>query len=197
MTAAGRRQRLFFALAPPHDVAEDIARDARTLCAGLRPPPRRVVASGHLHLTLRFLGQVDAATRAKLETMAKETVAALPPPRVELGGPLLLPSPARPTVLAFAVKATAALKRLAARLEAIATGAGLGPEPRPFHPHITIARLRRRPAPWPLPPVGSRRQFQSEALVLFQSRSDPAGVRYDPCALLPFADSKHPCFLTE
>lgn len=187
MTAGGQQERLFFALAPSADVAEDIARDGRTLCAGLQPAPRRVISAEHLHLTVRFLGRVDTDTRVKLETMAAETVATLPAPWVELGGPVLLPSPARPRVLAFAAKATATLKRLAASLEGIATDAGLPPERRRFHPHITIARLRRRPAPWPPPAVGSRRRFRSDALVLFQSRSDPAGVSYEPRALLPFA----------
>lgn len=187
MTAGGRQERLFFALAPSPDLAEAIAGDALALCAALRPEPRRMISAEDLHLTLRFLGWVDTDTRARLETMAAQTVATLPAPWVELGGPILLPSPARPRVLAFAAKATAALKRLAASLEEIATDAGVPPERRRFHPHITVARLRRRPAPWPPAAVVSRRRFRSDALVLFRSRSDPAGVSYEPCARLPFA----------
>lgn len=138
-------QRWFFALWP-----DPAARDALAAArAGLIPPGARPTHPLDLHLTLRFLGELDdtglASAEAAAGGVASGAVAVL---LDRLGhfarSRVLWAGPSRPDP---------SLLALADQLEAGLQGAGLPPEPRPFRPHVTLARkVNRRPgpeSPWP------------------------------------------------
>jgi len=114
-----------------------------TLAAGLEPlatgiPGARWVAPRNLHLTLRFIGEVEDGIAEDIH-LALATIASP-------GFALTLETLGtfghrRPHTLWLGVAREAALERLQGKVEAAAVRAGCLPEPRKFTPHVTLARL--------------------------------------------------------
>jgi 2'-5' RNA ligase len=95
-----------------------------------------------MHLTLRFLGDVD-------ETMAEDVIAAVsagaravPGFTVATGSLGAFPSPRRPRVLWMGVEPVEELYELHEGVERELSGIGFPRERRRFHPHITLGRVR-------------------------------------------------------
>jgi RNA 2',3'-cyclic 3'-phosphodiesterase len=128
--------RLFVALALPDAVAEDLAR----LQAGV--PGARWSTRDQLHLTLRFIGEVDGRDAAATD----DTLAAIEAPRFELalkgagefGGK-------NPHALWAGVRDPEPVKFLSRKIETALQRIGLPAEERKFVPHVTLARLRASP----------------------------------------------------
>jgi 2'-5' RNA ligase len=142
------RQRLFLALWPGAAVRRALAvrRDRIAWPHGAAP-----VADGRLHLTLHFLGDVDATTVPGLRAALD-----VPVPRFELVLDRAVAWPGGLAVLQ-ASRAPAPLAALHGALAAALRAAGLPVESREFRPHVTLARRAvgaelAAPAPlcWPV-----------------------------------------------
>lgn len=177
-------QRLFIAL--PVSTAQRAWLVARRREAAARPLGRRVrwVEEHNLHLTLRFLGDTPGTARDELRTALARTAEASAAPLLQLTAPLLLPSMARPRVVAVGVAPAAPLRELAALLDAELAAYGWAARTRPLVPHVTLARPGRGrphpalrhllPARWPEPPP----QDHAPALQLISSTLTPQGPLY-------------------
>jgi 2'-5' RNA ligase len=126
------RPRWFFALWP-NAAARTALADA---CAGLALAGARPTHPRDLHLTLRFLGELDDTALANAEAAAGRVRAECVPVVLDHLGHfarsrVLWAGPSRPDP---------ALTALADQLEAALCAAGLPPETRPFRPHVTLAR---------------------------------------------------------
>lgn len=158
-------QRLFFALWPDDAVRREIG-----AIAGCLPRQAgRLVARENFHITLLFLGPMDAERRACAERAADSVaghafVLALDQigwwrgPRVVWIGAPVVPD---------------ALAALAGNLYAGVSGCGIALDKRPFHAHVTIARKARR-AVRADPPDPVAWQVRSFSLVESVTRSDGA-----------------------
>ena len=113
------------------------------LAAGLEPlatgiPGARWVAARNLHITLRFIGEVEDGlaedVHLSLATIACPGFALT----LETLGTF---GHRRPHTLWLGVAREPALERLQAKVEAAVVRAGSAPEPRKFTPHVTLARL--------------------------------------------------------
>ena len=159
-------RRLFFALWPDAAVRARLARVARDIDQGRR------MDADNLHITLYFLGNTTAGAQACVE-QAAETVTGQPfeltlteighwpRPQVVWLGPQEIPPP---------------LLDLYTGLVSAIRPCGFEPERRAFHPHVTLARKVRRlqQAPTVEPIV-----WRVEDFCLVESRTTPAGVRYE------------------
>ncbi len=129
--------RLFVAIDLPDPVRQRLA----AMSCGL--PGARWVREEQLHLTLRFIGEVDGAVfrdiRAALDTVACR------PFTLQLDGVGFFPPRGRPRVVWSGVAANSKLVHLRNRIESTLVGCGLAPERRRFSPHITLARLNNTP----------------------------------------------------
>jgi 2'-5' RNA ligase len=94
-----------------------------------------------MHLTLSFLGLVDANTEEKLrEKLSAIRLRAFFLPVTGLG---TFPAKGRPNIIWIGVGAGHPhLFQLHKRVQDAALAAGLEPDLRPWHPHITLARCR-------------------------------------------------------
>ncbi|MCB9944855.1 MAG: RNA 2',3'-cyclic phosphodiesterase [Geminicoccaceae bacterium] len=146
--------RLFVALDLPPDTREEIAR----ICRGL--PDVHWTDSDDLHLTLRFIGEVDTATFVEIgEALASITA---PPFDISLKGIGCFPKSGPLRHLWTGVEGGEELARLKRRVDRAINDVGVEPEARRFTPHVTIARFRQSPpegrmASW----IGQRNLFQS------------------------------------
>jgi 2'-5' RNA ligase len=174
--------RLFVAIRPPEDI-RDLMVDAMD-----EDPAFRWQSDEQLHLTLRFIGEVD-------RPLAEDVAAALesvrvPPFSLRLaglgsfdhrgGGSLWADVDPRDEVI-----------RLAAKIERACQSAGLAPEHRAYRPHITLAR-------WSGPRSREARAFLANRsltsppfevteFTLYQSHLSRHGARYDPVASYPLS----------
>ncbi|HEX3498147.1 MAG TPA: RNA 2',3'-cyclic phosphodiesterase [Stellaceae bacterium] len=112
------------------------------LCTGL--PGARWVDPGNLHLTLRFIGEVD-------EGMASDIDAALariraPSFTMSLAGAGAFGGE-RPRLVWIGVEDSPPLFQLQERIEAALRRAGVPPDTRRYSPHVTLARLKQANLP--------------------------------------------------
>lgn len=95
-----------------------------------------------IHLTLRFLGDVDDERLVDVFSATERAAAAGQPFEFVTTGLGAFPSPARPRVVWAGVEAPDALYELRSALDTELEFAGFARERRRFHPHVTLGRLR-------------------------------------------------------
>lgn len=167
MTEAAR-QRLFFALWPDDNTRSAFARLAK---AGIEPTHGRLVPTPNLHLTLVFLGAVDAKTRACAERAAHTLSAAAFELQFQCLGHWR-----RSGILWSAPKHTPErLRRLVTALREALAPCGHSPESRTFHAHVSLARKARGPLTERAHPLV---RWPVSDFHLLVSESTARGVRY-------------------
>lgn len=192
--------RAFFAVA----LDAPARRAASALAQQLREGPGgegvRWVREESLHVTLRFLGQVETGRIAELVRRAAPAVGARAAFSLRLGAPMAFP-PRRPRVVALQLLPEDPLLALAAAIEGAVVEAGLAPEPRAFRPHLTIGRSRGPlpreldPSRVTVPDTAPGQAFDVTETVLFRSQLQRSGARYLPLERLPLGapgGSHHP-----
>lgn len=167
-------RRLFVAIRPPG------AGRAQLLAAMGGVAGARWQSEDQLHLTLRFVGDVD-------RHQAEDVHAALgtvrhPGFEIALAGVGSFERRGEPTTLWAGVAPQEPLKILHKKIDQAIARIGLGLERRAFQPHITLARLPRGAGP-----IGSFLQsagrlasapFRVEDFFLYESRLTPEGAVY-------------------
>jgi 2'-5' RNA ligase len=126
--------RLFVAI----DLPENIRDRLLSLCYGLQGA--RWLDGSRLHLTLRFIGEVDGGRFRDVQD-ALATVAT-PPFELTVKGVGFFPPRNRPESLWAGIDKSDALTHLQKRVESVLTRAGLPVERRKFMPHIQLAKVK-------------------------------------------------------
>jgi 2'-5' RNA ligase len=122
--------RLFVAIDPPADIK------TRLIAAMGGVAGARWQSADQLHLTLRFIGDVDDETAGRIA----HALAATRHPRFDL---TVSGSGAFETALWAGLAPCPALFGLQSQIESAVVQTGLPPETRAYLPHITLARLNR------------------------------------------------------
>ncbi|HVI99526.1 MAG TPA: RNA 2',3'-cyclic phosphodiesterase [Sphingomonas sp.] len=176
--------RLFVALRPPRDIRALLI----AAMGGVRAA--RWQDDEQLHLTLRFIGEVD-------RPVAEDVAAALgsvhaPPITAAIAGVGRFDRRGRTDAIWAGVAPGDALAALHAKVDRALVRLGLDPERRAYLPHITLARLPRA--------GGSEHEverfladhaglasppFAFTHLTLFESRLGQEGARYTPVTRWP------------
>ena len=157
----------------------------RTL-EGVRPVPE-----AQLHLTLRFIGEVDRSLEPPLARAVAAAAAAVDGFDLRLSGAGVFPSVRRARVLWVAVRPAPALSALQRAVEAAVAASGIAAEPRPFHAHVTVGRLRRAAAPGEVADAIARVRIETAVAVrevsLMRSKLSARGARHEEVAACPLA----------
>ena len=175
--------RLFVAIRPPEDI-RDLMVDAMD-----DSPELRWVSDENLHLTLRFIGEVErpladdialALSRIRSERF-ELSIAGVGIFEQRNGG-----------VLWADVRPREPVAGLAAKVERACIAAGLEPERRAFHPHVTLARWSRRETKAAKAFLERNRAlapevFAVDRFILFESRLSRHGAHYEEVADYPLA----------
>jgi 2'-5' RNA ligase len=187
--------RLFLAAALPEAVesaASGLQSALRRRLRGWRwPRPEGI------HLTLRFLGEVDAALDERARAEWERVAAECRPFRVGLDEVGHFPPRGVPRVLwigLLEIEPGGALAALARQLEATARELGWAPERRPFRPHLTLGRARKgsRPDVPPGDEAVPRAEGWVRGIRLVESRLLPEGARYTARAVYPLGGGEPP-----
>jgi 2'-5' RNA ligase len=98
-----------------------------------------------MHLTLKFLGEIDADRAGKVMTVLDAAAVGTRPFPLRIRGTGCFPNSRFPRVLWIGIAPSNELDALAARLESGLAAIGFERESRPFHPHLTLGRVRSGP----------------------------------------------------
>jgi 2'-5' RNA ligase len=181
--------RCFVALPVPDPVREALAAIRQAA-----PPrsPVRWVAPQSIHLTLKFLGQIEPPVLDSVRGALSSFPWNLAPFAFTLSGVGAFPGTGRPRVLWVGVTDGAErVVALAEKVEQALGPLGLPREERAFSPHLTIGRVNGAgPAGW-AQAFATRARFDpvevpATALTLYESKLLPTGARYAPLLTVGF-----------
>lgn len=177
--------RLFVALSLPDDLRQRLG----TLCNGIREA--RWVQEENLHLTLRFIGEVEEPEVAYI--MAALSSVQLGRFDLTLSGVGHFESRNKIRSLWAGIQNSPALDLLQQRIETVLTRHGLAPDGRKFSPHITLARLKQAPPAYVRTWLEGNSYFQAipfevDHFTLFESYRAHTGAIYTPLQEFPLND---------
>ena len=167
--------RLFVAIRPPAPVREALS----CLMEGIEGA--RWQDDDQLHLTLRFIGEVE--TRVAEDIASALSSVQSPPLDLHVKGIGTFERRGRADTLWAGVTPREGLLALHKKIDHMIVGCGLPPEPRTYAPHITLARLGR--AQRGLPEFVVRHSafdggsFTAEEFGLYTSEIAKDGARYE------------------
>jgi 2'-5' RNA ligase len=131
--------RLFVAIPLPEMLCDRLAQMRGGLENARWVPPE------NMHLTLRFLGELDGREAADMD--AELNSISVPTFEIELAGLNTFGNGKKINALYVGVEAPEPLTRLQTKVEKSAQRAGQPAEGRKFRPHVTLARFKGHPGP--------------------------------------------------
>jgi len=185
--------RAFIAIPLPGEVKAQ-ARDIQTQFhkTGLR---LRWVKPHGIHLTLKFLGDIDRAQVAAIEAALQAATGAWPVLNLAAKGIGVFPTVKKARVLWMGVAGdTSALHAIHGRLQSELEPLGFKPEKRRFNAHLTLARAKGRLDPGRL--VGGMETigrfepipFAAREVILYRSDLKPDGAVYTKLTAVSFSN---------
>lgn len=155
------------------------------------------VAAANLHLTLKFLGNVDEPPLASIGERLREIAAGHRPLTLDVGGAGVFPNFRAPRIVWLGVGQDARLELLYHDVERACEDLGFPVEGRAFRPHLTLGRLKT-------PPDANARSRLREALReltesrrvvvrtvdLMASRPGTGGSRYTVMSAAPLGEER-------
>ncbi len=136
--------RSFIAIELPDELKQLLARLQAQLRAG-KPAPVKWADPYGIHLTLKFLGNIDTGKISEITSVMKETARGTSPFRLEVREPGAFPNLRRVQVIWVGLGGEVdSLGEFQQRLESNLVPLGFPPESRAFKPHLTLARVRDR-----------------------------------------------------
>jgi len=151
-----------------------------------------------IHLTLKFLGNVDEAEIPALTKALSEAVRGVAPFSLQLGDPGAFPGSQAPRVVWVGVEGEIELLRtLHNNVDRVLTPLGFPPEKRAFSPHLTLGRVREKASPGErrrlgenvaVLKTGAKSSFKVESLSLMRSKLTREGAVYSCLASFALCD---------
>jgi len=186
MPEAPKPLRVFCAVELPDGLRARVAERAQRLRSEFPDARASWEKPEKMHVTLKFLGDVEHARVEALSSAAARSAARVEPFELTIEEPGTFPPHGQPRVLWLGiVDASGSLSLMHRSLETECAAVGFPREPRVFKPHLTLARVRS--------PQGARelaaahretpfepQRFKVSELVVMRSELGPGGSRYTP-----------------
>lgn len=148
-----------------------------------------------IHLTLKFLGEIEEKRLKEISNRLKEISSRMSPFKIRIEGAGWFPEgSSKPRVLWVGVKYPKDLKNLWEEIEKEMERIGFKPEGREFSPHITIGRVKERGGIGDVMEILKKYtsnffgEMEVRRIVLFQSILKPDGAEYKPLESFPLRE---------
>ena len=178
--------RVFCAVELPGEVRSRVAERVRRLRAEFPDVRASWEKPEKLHVTLKFLGDVEPARVEALSGAAARACSNIEPFELTVEEPGSFPTRGQPRVLWLGiVDASGRLALMQRALETECAAAGFPHESRAFKPHLTLARVRSTHGASGLAAAHRElpfepQRFKISELVVMRSELGPGGSRYTP-----------------
>ncbi len=178
-----KQLRLFVGIFPTPSIQEQLNKEAKNLSQKLQTEVR-LLAPEVLHLTVKFIGNVDEAQLSDLTAAFLKATGNLPSASLQIIQFRLFPSRRKPRVMAAEIERSPELEYIFEFFDRGFSDLGIVAEGRSFNPHITVARARRWKKETISPaPVQLVEPITSVSLVHSQLTSE--GAKYSVIASIP------------
>jgi 2'-5' RNA ligase len=178
--------RVFCAIELPDELRSRVAERVRRLRSEFPDVRASWEKPEKLHVTLKFLGDIEPERVEALSGAAARAVERVEPFELIIDEPGSFPPHGQPRVLWLGiVDATGRLAFMQSALEEECAAVGFPRESRPFKPHLTLARVRSPHGASELAAAHRETPFEPQSfkvseLVLMRSELAPGGSRYTP-----------------
>jgi 2'-5' RNA ligase len=190
--------RLFVALEIPPAVRENLAALIDELRAGDAASSKnraRWVRPENLHVTLKFIGNVDAGKLDAIRTALAEVLSDAPG-ELRFRALGFFPNERRPRVLWVGVEGSSNVAALAVEIDARLSKLGIPRETRDFSPHLTLARFDPPGISESLRAAAQKNMTREFGSVrtgefhLFESKTRPTGAEYTRLSSFSFVKAE-------
>ncbi len=187
--------RCFIAVELPRLIRDELQRRLDALSRAIPRGALRWSRADQIHLTLKFLGDVESMRIQAIRAALSESLRDAHPMALELAGNGAFPNIDRPRVLWAGVNMlTGDLVQMHARIEQAMERIGFQPDGRAFAPHLTLGRVREGAgsvylqavrAALTMPGRETSLPFSGSKVTLFRSQLKPEGAIYSALAEFP------------
>ncbi len=175
--------RSFIAVELPNDIHDSLQELQNNLKDSM--PDVRWTKYGNIHLTLKFLGNVEPSKVDKISISIQNVANEFFPFTMSLARVGAFPNSRKPSIIWVGVEEGAEkIVEIANRIESSMEKLGFHREKRPFKPHLTIGRIRELKHPAVMAKslenneIGEIGKFRVEKLSFIKSQLDPSGSIY-------------------
>jgi 2'-5' RNA ligase len=181
------RLRAFIAIELPVEVKHALTQLQDRLKLGSRAPVRWT-SPGGTHLTLKFLGDINAAITGGITAAMQKAAVGIHPFRLNISGLGVFPDSTRPRVVWVGLSGDLdRLVLLQKNIESALSPLGFAAEARAFTPHLTLGRVRDNARPDERQSLGqlvsgtaspTDNEFSIASVYLIRSQLTPQGPIY-------------------
>lgn len=188
--------RAFIAISLTPEVYQRLDEVSRQLQGRIPAGAVRWVAVKNIHLTIKFLGDVQATNLQKIQQVLQAEVSHHPAFELAVSGAGAFPSQRKVRVVWVGVEAPPALNALQHGVEMQMASLGYAPEERAFSPHLTLGRVARMVTAGDLQRIGDVLEGIQVGLLgkvvvqtvhLYRSDLQPSGSVYTRLFTAPLA----------
>ncbi len=175
--------RLFVGIFPRQSIQKQLNQEAKIWSKNLQTEVR-LLAPELLHLTIKFIGNVDKTRLDDFTIAFCQATDNLPSASLQITQLMLFPTKGKPRVVAAKIERSPELYYIFQFFDRCFSDLGINAEQRSFHPHITVARSRR----WQKETICSTPFQLIEPITsvnLIHSQLSPAGAKYTILASIP------------
>jgi 2'-5' RNA ligase len=167
--------RLFIAVTPPAEIRDLVVKTYSEI------ERARWVRKEQLHVTLRFLGELEEEAAATVRAALRAITSPALSLAIKQAG--TFGRPAR--VLWCGLDPKEPISALAAEIDRVVVQAGLTEADKPFAPHLTVARFKNSPPVMIRAWLERHREFETpafpvEEFTLYQSKLSASGAEHSP-----------------
>ncbi len=178
--------RTFICIELPEEIQDDIA----VLQHAIKPMGRgiRWVPPRSIHLTFKFLGDVEQDQLGEIETAVKEACNQISPFALQVDKTGAFPTFKRPRIYWIGFRSVPDMMlRLQSAIENELCKIGFAKEKRKFTPHLTIGRVKYGDGVREVSHYLQNNSFESvsfdvESVIIMKSELSSAGAKYTPLA---------------
>lgn len=175
--------RTFIAVDLPNDIHNALQELQNNLKDSM--PDVRWTKYGNIHLTLKFLGDVELSRIEKISKSIQYIADGYSQFNIGLAKVGAFPSSRKPSIIWVGIEeGSEKVAEIAGRIESSMEKLGFPMEKRPFKPHLTIGRVRELNHPAIMAKslenneIGKIGEFRVEKISLIKSQLDPSGSIY-------------------
>lgn len=146
---------------------------------------------GQLHITLRFIGDVDEERVEEIGAIVSDTVSHIPKARLNLKGLGTFPNERDPKILWVGIDTAIPLAHIAEELSEKFEKAGIPFDGKPFKPHVTVGRIDGRCNLSPILGKYRTTEFTTcipAAVYVMKSELKPTGAEHTILKVCEFRD---------
>ncbi len=137
-----KQLRLFVGIFPSQSTQERLNQEAKNLSKELQTEVR-ILAPEVLHLTVKFIGNIDETQLNNLTAAFLQATGNLPSASLQINQFMLFPSRRKPRLVAADIERSPELDCIFQFFNCGFSDLGIVSDRRSFNPHITVARSRR------------------------------------------------------